>query len=118
MAPVQSLHIGQRLKRARETRGLTAKRVANTMELSASQISKMESGQQRIPADLLPPWCETLGISLADAFGTVASEQFSLVPFSPRIARMYANLPNHWQLHVQRAVESLHRLYERHTSRS
>jgi len=110
--------IGHRLRAARESHGLTGGEVGRHLGMSPSQISKMESGHQRIPAELLPRWCEAVGITLADAYGRQQAHHFSQVPFSPRISRLYAQLPNHWQLHVQRAVESLHRLYEKHANRS
>ncbi|WP_043316556.1 helix-turn-helix domain-containing protein [Microbulbifer sp. HZ11] len=111
--------IGQRLRAARRRQGLSAteagKRVGN---LSRSQISKMESGVQRIPSDLLPRWCEAVGISLAEAYGKEHAHHFARVPFAPHIAKLYAQLPTDWQLHVQRSIEGLHKLYAKTKNRS
>lgn len=108
--------IGERLRRAREESGLNGRDTGRQLGLNSSQISKMENGRQRIPADLLPQWCEVVGITLAEAYGRSQVHHFSLVPFSPRIAKLYSELPDQWQLHAQRAIESLHRLYEKHTN--
>lgn len=105
--------LGARLRAARVAGGMSGKEAGQQLGLTASQISKMESGQQKIPADLLPPWCDAVGITLAEVYGRSQAHHFSMVPFSPRIAKLYAELPDQWQLHAQRAIESLHRLYEK-----
>lgn len=105
--------VGARLKAARESGDITGSEVGRRLNLKPSQISKMENGRQKIPADLLPAWCETVGITIAEAYGREQAHHFSLVPFSPRIAKLYAELPDQWQLHAQRAIESLYRLYEK-----
>ena len=110
--------IGARLKAARLASRMTGEEAGRQLGLKPSQISKMENGQQRIPADLLPQWCDVVGITLAEAYGRAQAHHFSLIPFSPRIARLYAELPDQWQLHAQRAIESLHRLYEKDKNRS
>ncbi|WP_346839832.1 helix-turn-helix transcriptional regulator [Microbulbifer sp. SAOS-129_SWC] len=107
-----------KLKRARERRGLSGAELGRKVGLNASQVSKIENGRQRLPVELLPTWCEAVGISLADVFGAEHAHHFAPIPYSPYIARLYAELPATWQTHCQRAVESLHRLYRQEKKRS
>ncbi|AQQ69438.1 transcriptional regulator [Microbulbifer agarilyticus] len=103
--------MGARLRAARDTAGISGKQVGMQIGMSPSQISKMESGDQKIPADLLPAWCEAVGISLAQAYGKGQSHHFAQLPFTPRIAKLYAELPEQWKLHAQRMIANLHQLY-------
>lgn len=107
-----------RLREARERRELSGSEVGRLVGLSASQVSKIETGQQRLPVELLPTWCEAVGISIADAFGQQHGHHFARIPYSPHIARLYAELPAIWQTHCQRVVESVHRSYRQQKNRS
>ncbi|WP_444928113.1 helix-turn-helix domain-containing protein [Microbulbifer sp. TRSA002] len=78
----------------------------------SSQISTMETGVQRIPADLLPVWCEAVGITLTEVYGVENLHHFAQIPFPPLVARMYLSLPKEWQRHIQRSIESIHRLWK------
>lgn len=60
--------IGARLKAYREERGFTASYAAGKLDIAPSAISKMENGQQVIPASLLFYWCQVLNISYNQAF--------------------------------------------------
>ncbi|MCO1337151.1 helix-turn-helix domain-containing protein, partial [Microbulbifer sp. OS29] len=42
--------------------------LAIQLGLALSQISKMETGVQKVSAELLPAWCEAVGITLAVVF--------------------------------------------------
>ncbi|WP_445360367.1 helix-turn-helix transcriptional regulator [Microbulbifer sp. EKSA005] len=98
---------------ARKRERITIAQLAKQLGLVSSQISKMETGVQRIPADLLPVWCEAVGITLAEVYGVENLHHFAQVPFPPLIARLYAQLPKEWQLHVQRTVQSIYQLWKR-----
>lgn len=106
--------VAVRLRAARVRRGLSGREVGQQLGgLTPAQISKMETGQQRIPLDLLPAWCEAVEITLEEVFGLEYAHQFGQIPVSPRIAKMYGQLPLEWRLPVQRLVESLYQLYRK-----
>ncbi|WP_444934979.1 helix-turn-helix domain-containing protein [Microbulbifer sp. JTAC008] len=98
--------LGDRLRNARKRERMTVAQLAKQLGLVSSQISKMETGVQRIPADLLPVWCEAVGITLAKVYGVENLHHFAQIPFPPFIARLYSQLTKEWQLHIQRTIES------------
>ncbi len=51
-------------------------------------LSKMESAQQTIPAELLPAWCEALGISTSEALGIKEAEWGSLAELVKRFRKL------------------------------
>ncbi|MEX2964292.1 helix-turn-helix domain-containing protein [Microbulbifer sp. TYP-18] len=107
-------NIAKRLKEARKQRGLRSAELGKLLGLSASQVSKIENSQQKLPVELLPTWCESVGINLAVVFGEEYAHHFLSVPFPPHIAQLYVQLPSNWQEHLQQMVASLHRLYQKH----
>jgi len=54
------------LRQAREDAGLTQQQVADRLELYASFVSKVESGERRLDVVELAAFCEAYGISLVD----------------------------------------------------
>ncbi|MFI2810132.1 helix-turn-helix domain-containing protein [Microbulbifer sp. JSM ZJ756] len=119
MSKLLAGEIAERLRRARTARELSGAEVGRRLGgLTPSQISKMETGKQTIPCELLPAWCEVVGTTLAEVYGAEQRHHFAQVPFSPHVARLYSQLPTQWQLHIQRAVQSLFQLYKKDKSRS
>ncbi|WP_444905020.1 helix-turn-helix domain-containing protein [Microbulbifer sp. CnH-101-E] len=76
--------LGERLRNARKQEGKTIAQLG----LAPSQVSKMETGKQKIPAELLPAWCEAVGITLAEVYGAENLHHFAQIPFPPLIARL------------------------------
>ncbi|WP_444891370.1 helix-turn-helix domain-containing protein [Microbulbifer sp. DLAB2-AA] len=104
--------LGKRLRNARKLEGMTIAQLANQLGLAPSQVSKMETGKQKIPAELLPAWCETVGITLAEVYGAENLHHFAQIPFPPLIARMYAKLPLEFRRHIHRMIESTYQLWK------
>jgi transcriptional regulator with XRE-family HTH domain len=104
--------LGKRLRNARKLKGMTIAQLANQLGLAPSQISKMETGKQKIAAELLPAWCEAVGITLAEVYGAENLHHFEQVPFPPLIARLYAQLPQEFRRHIHRVIESSYQLWK------
>lgn len=60
--------IGTRLKEIRESKGLTAKYVASVLGVSPSTISKYESNDRSVKAEMLPKLAEALDTNIEDFF--------------------------------------------------
>ncbi|WP_444902162.1 helix-turn-helix domain-containing protein [Microbulbifer sp. SSSA007] len=105
--------LGKRLREARKRERMTGAQLSQRLGLAPSQISKMETGAQRIPAELLPIWCEAVGTTLAEVYGVELRYHFVQIPFPPIIIRLYTQLPKEWQQHVQRTIESIYRLWKK-----
>ncbi|WNZ57020.1 helix-turn-helix transcriptional regulator [Microbulbifer sp. MKSA007] len=103
--------LGDRLRNARKRERMTVAQLARQLGLVSSQISKMETGVQRIPADLLPAWCEAVGVTLAEVYGVENLHHFTQIPFPPFIARLYSQLPESFRKHIHRVVESSYQLW-------
>lgn len=58
--------LGKRLKRAREQKGYKQAYVAEMMNLSLYQISRIENGVRSVYIDTLSQWCDLLEISMVD----------------------------------------------------
>ncbi|WP_444942759.1 helix-turn-helix domain-containing protein [Microbulbifer sp. ZKSA006] len=101
--------LGSRLRNAQKRNRMTIAQLATQLGLVSSQISKMETGNQKIVAELLPAWCEAIGITLAEVYGAENQHHFAQIPFPPLSAHLYTQLPKEWQLHIQRAIESTYR---------
>ncbi|WP_445364562.1 helix-turn-helix domain-containing protein [Microbulbifer sp. ANSA003] len=89
---------------------MTIAQLARQLRLVSSQISKMEMGIQRIPADLLPVWCEAIGITLAEVYGVENLHHFAQIPFPPFIAQLHSQLPENFRKHIHRVIESGYQL--------
>ncbi|WP_445360514.1 helix-turn-helix transcriptional regulator [Microbulbifer sp. EKSA005] len=105
--------LGDRLRNARKRERMTVAQLARQLGLVSSQISKMETGVQRIPADLLPVWCEAVGITLAEVYGVENLHHFAQIPFPPFLARLYSQLPEEFRRHIHRVIESSYQLWKR-----
>ncbi|WP_353377185.1 helix-turn-helix transcriptional regulator [Microbulbifer sp. NBRC 101763] len=103
--------LGKRLREARKRERMTGAQLSQRLGLAPSQISRMETGVQRIPAELLPIWCEAVGITLAEVYGVELRHHFAQIPFPPLIARLYAQLPREWQRYAQKGIENLYQLW-------
>ncbi|MCO1336518.1 helix-turn-helix domain-containing protein [Microbulbifer sp. OS29] len=91
---------------------MTVAQLAKQLGLVSSQISKMETGSQKVPAELLPAWCEAVGITLAEVYGVENLHHFSQIPFPPLVARLYAKLPQEFRRHIHRVIESSYQLWK------
>ncbi|USD19949.1 helix-turn-helix domain-containing protein [Microbulbifer variabilis] len=91
---------------------MTIAQLANQLELAPSQVSKMETGKQKIAGELLPAWREAVGITLAEVYGAENRHHFVQVPFPPLIARLYAKLPQEFRRHIHRVIESSYQLWK------
>lgn len=60
--------IGSRIKEIREAKGLTAKYVASVLGVSPSTISKYESNERSVKADMLPKLAEALDTNIENFF--------------------------------------------------
>ena len=60
-------------KAARESKGLTQDQVGELIGMSGNGYSKIESGRNGVPIDLIWPLCDVLGISRLDAMNVVSS---------------------------------------------
>ncbi|WP_226644420.1 helix-turn-helix domain-containing protein [Microbulbifer variabilis] len=104
--------LGKRLRNARKLKGKTIAQLANQLGLTPSQISKMETGSQKLPAELLPAWCEAVGITLAEVYGAENLHHFAQIPFPPLIAQLYSKLPQEFRRHIHRMIESTYQLWK------
>ncbi|GAB2902232.1 helix-turn-helix domain-containing protein [Microbulbifer echini] len=74
--------LGEHLRNARKLEGMTIAQLANQLGLAPSQVSKIETGKQKIAAELLPARCEAVGITLAENL-----HHFAQIPFPPLVSR-------------------------------
>lgn len=58
--------VGLRLRAARTSKGWTLERLASAAEISASTLSRLESGKRQASLELLMPLTRKLGISIDD----------------------------------------------------
>lgn len=58
--------VGARLRAARQARGLTLEGLASSARMSASTLSRLESGKRQASLELLLPLTRRLGIRLDD----------------------------------------------------
>ncbi|WP_444888116.1 helix-turn-helix domain-containing protein [Microbulbifer sp. JMSA008] len=100
--------LGKRLRNARKLEEKTIAQLANQLGLAPSQVSKMETGSQKLPEEL----CEAVGITLAEVYGAEYRHHFTQIPFPQLIARMYAKLPQEFRRYIHRVVESSYQLWK------
>ncbi|WP_444939418.1 helix-turn-helix domain-containing protein [Microbulbifer sp. JMSA002] len=104
--------LGERLRNARKQEGKTIAQLARQLGLAPSQVSKMETGKQKIPAELLPAWCEAVEITMAEVYGIEYLHHFAQIPFPPLIAQLYSKLPQEFRRHIHRMIESTYQLWK------
>lgn len=56
------------LRAIRHDRNLGQRDIADALDLSVSEVSKLERGKRRIRLDQLPDWCAALGVDLVYLF--------------------------------------------------
>lgn len=61
---------GTRLAELRRYRGLTQRGLSQLLEVDHSLIAKLEDGQQRVDADLIPVFARHLGVTPAEFFSS------------------------------------------------
>ena len=68
---------GQRIRRFRKEAGLSQKDIADFLDVTRNTVVNWEAGRYRPDADLFPPLCDFLGITLNDLFGIRPKEMFT-----------------------------------------
>lgn len=59
-----SEELGQLFRDQRKRWGIRQAQVADVLGLSVSQVSRLESGERRIPIERMGPWAKALGLTL------------------------------------------------------
>ena len=77
---------GQRLRSARESRGLTLEQVSELAGLSKAHLSRLESGERQASIGALVDLSAALGVSISSLLGE-DRERHSLAMFSPDAPR-------------------------------
>ncbi|WP_226648160.1 helix-turn-helix domain-containing protein [Microbulbifer variabilis] len=77
----QRISIANRLRQARIKTKITGRNFASQIGVPPSTLSKMEKGQQTIPAELLLIWCKALSISTNEVLGLADLEWGPLVGY-------------------------------------
>lgn len=67
----------QRLLAVRQERGIGQSVVAAALNLSVSEISRIERGKRRLFADRVGPWCAALGVQYEHVIHTRSPRVFS-----------------------------------------
>ncbi len=83
--------IGQRLAAIRKAKGFTQKQLADSLEVSQSNLSDYENGGLRLHAELILELCEILSISADELLGladTPTKETMVEKEFSKRIQQI------------------------------
>lgn len=88
------MDIGNRIQTIRKASNITAKELAQRIEVSPSFISAVENNDSKLSLKTLGRICEALGVSLASFF----NEEFSTV--DTKLHSVIATLPDEkkWQL--------------------
>lgn len=60
--------IGTVIKEIRRTKGISGKHVSEKLGIDPSTLSKYESNERKVNADLLPALAEVLGVNVEDFF--------------------------------------------------
>ena len=93
--PLEAL-VRQRLRGLRHAMGLSLDELAARTHLSASTISRIETGKRTISLDMLGPLCEALNIDVATLLDTTTDEDVVIRPSS-------ATMHGHTVWHLTRA---------------
>ncbi|WP_226646546.1 hypothetical protein [Microbulbifer variabilis] len=72
----------------------------------------MEAGRQKVPAELMPDWYETVEITLVEVYGAENLHHLAQLPFLPLIAQLYSKLPQGFRRHIHRVIESSYQLWK------
>jgi transcriptional regulator with XRE-family HTH domain len=79
MAPRPVPRVGERLREARQLRGVSVRSLARELGVSASLISQIETGKSQPSVSTLYAMTTALGISVEDVFGSVPAGESSAV---------------------------------------
>jgi transcriptional regulator with XRE-family HTH domain len=63
------IHLGQRIKKIRETLGINQEKLANLFDVPISTISQIENGERKVVADELIKLADILNVSIAALIG-------------------------------------------------
>lgn len=69
--------LGKRLKNAREKKGYKQAYIAEVVNLSPHQISRIENGVRSVYIDILSAWCDLLEISVVDVLAEAEETEYS-----------------------------------------
>lgn len=62
------IKLGSVIKEIRRSKGISARHVADKLEVDPSTISKYESNNRKVPAETLPLLADALGVKVEDFF--------------------------------------------------
>lgn len=60
--------IAKRIREIREAKGIKSKHVAESLNKSPAWVSSVENGKTRLPADLIKPLADVLGVPVSSFF--------------------------------------------------
>ncbi|MHB8379856.1 MAG: helix-turn-helix domain-containing protein [Acidimicrobiales bacterium] len=72
---LSTVHIGPRLRERREATGVSLRRLARALDVSASFVSQLETGKARPSVATLYSICEALDLSIDDLFATESTSR-------------------------------------------
>ncbi|MFD7521403.1 helix-turn-helix domain-containing protein [Paenibacillus chitinolyticus] len=68
------MNIGPVIKKLRKEKGMTGKKLAQCLNISPSTLSKYESNDRKIDANLIPKIALTLGVPVEKIFAEIIGE--------------------------------------------
>ncbi len=114
MSPRPVPRVGERLREARQRRGVSVRSLARELGVSASLISQIETGKSQPSVSTLYAMTTALGISVEDVFASVPASEVR--PARPRrSAGCRGRCSRRW---ARPAVSGWVRSYVRATARS
>lgn len=103
---METTRVGHRIRLIRERSGLSQTALARRLHVTQGALSKLERGEAKIDADLLPVIGRVLGVSPAEFFLDPTDDQSSDTGgyFGPAFLAGYEEVIRRLPLHEQRAV--------------
>ncbi|PZQ18930.1 MAG: transcriptional regulator [Ancylobacter novellus] len=109
------VHVGARIRAARETRGISQTALGEAYGVTFQQIQKYEKATNRASASALLAFAKILGVSVdfffegldADAADCAEAIDLDLMRSDPKLVRDIAGLSLHDRTTVRRVVQSL-----------
>jgi transcriptional regulator with XRE-family HTH domain len=72
---MKSAEFGAYLKALREAKGIPQRKVAHTIDVDTSTLSKMELGERQITIGMIKPWAESIGADFKELQVTYISKK-------------------------------------------
>lgn len=82
--------LGQRIRQAREKRGLSQEELASALNLGQRAISELENGKRRLPVTDVPKLAQVLDVSILYFFG----DEIRLDDLDIALLKEFHSLPN------------------------